>query len=175
MSTATQLYEQAGSASILLRGLPTTCVRDGVFGGCFCSMRRVLRSTTPADGCQSDGTDGAAPLSGFAVDCTGRALDLRLNWAEVKQKLARGSGGGNEGLKRVDETVVLADFPLEALDPTQRAFADRVLAWARELVSVYKEVARTVACTDPLFWKCCVRFVPLLERGAVAALTQQQY
>ena len=77
--TATQLYQQAGTASILLRGLPITCVRDGVFGGCFSSMRRALRSTTPADGCQSDITDGPAPLSGFAVDCTAAAVATALS------------------------------------------------------------------------------------------------
>jgi len=59
--TATQLYQQAGTASILLRGLPTTCVRDGVFGGCFSWLRRALRSsTTYADGCPPAGTGGAA-------------------------------------------------------------------------------------------------------------------
>ena len=93
--TATQLYQQAGTASILLRGLPTTCVRDGLFGGCFSSMRWALRSTPPADGCQSVGTDGPAPLSGFAVDFTAAAaataLSAPFNYARNMQFAADAS------------------------------------------------------------------------------------
>ena len=80
---------------------------------------------------------------GLAVDHAGRTIDLRLDWAGVKQKLAQGSGGGNAVSRNVDEDVVLKDYALESLDPTQRAFNNRVLAWARELVTVYQEVART--------------------------------
>ena len=42
---------------------------------------------------------------------------------------------------QVDEDTVLGDFALGKLDPTQRAFADRVLAWAAEVVRVYKDKA----------------------------------
>ena len=38
----------------------------------------------------------------------------------------------------VDQEVVERDWPLEALDPVQRVFVDRVIAWGRELVAVYK-------------------------------------
>jgi hypothetical protein len=34
----------------------------------------------------------------------------------------------------------LNDYPLDSLDPTQRAFAERVLKWGDELVKVYKQV-----------------------------------
>ena len=35
----------------------------------------------------------------------------------------------------------MRDFSLDKLDPTQRVFADRVLAWGKELVSAYKHNA----------------------------------
>ena len=38
---------------------------------------------------------------------------------------------------------------MEKLDPTQRAFADRVLLWARELVQVYKQNKTTGKWTKP--------------------------
>ena len=38
----------------------------------------------------------------------------------------------------VVEEEVMRDFSLDKLDPTQRVFADRVLAWGKELVSAYK-------------------------------------
>ena len=41
----------------------------------------------------------------------------------------------------VVEEEVVRDFALEKLDPTQRVFADRVLAWGRDLVSAYKHNA----------------------------------
>ena len=91
------------------------------------------------------GWDAAA--EGRAVSNTsGKTIDLRLDWGDVKKKLARGSGGeGPGGVSAVgdvpfDEAAVLRDYPLDRLDPTQRAFADRVLTWAEELVSVYQAV-----------------------------------
>ena len=75
---------------------------------------------------------------------TGKEVPLRLDWAQVRQKLAKGSGPDCDAQPdRVDEQTVLQDYGLEKLDPTQRAFADRVLAWAAEVVQVYKDVART--------------------------------
>ena len=35
-----------------------------------------------------------------------------------------------------------ADYSLDALDPTQRAFADRVLKWGDHLVKVYEDIER---------------------------------
>ena len=79
---------------------------------------------------------------GIAVDRSGREIDLRLNWTEVKKGLG-GGGGARDGAAQmqVDEDTVLCDFALGKLDPTQRAFADRVLAWAAEVVRVYKDKA----------------------------------
>ena len=43
-------------------------------------------------------------------------------------------------VERVERVVVERDYALEDLDPTQRVFANRVIAWAREVVRVYKRV-----------------------------------
>ena len=67
-------------------------------------------------------------------------VDLRLDWSKVKSTLAKGAGGGEGAAERVDRLVVERDYALEDLDPTQRVFANRVIAWAREVVSVYKRV-----------------------------------
>jgi len=60
----------------------------------------------------------------------------------VKKKFTRGSGGegSSVGDAPFDEAAVLRDYPLHRLDPTQRAFADRILAWAKELLAVYQAV-----------------------------------
>ena len=68
---------------------------------------------------------------------TGEEVDLRLPWDEVKKKLQPAAQDPVTSLlKRSD---VERDYDLEKLDPTQRAFADRVLRWATELADVYKE------------------------------------
>jgi len=73
----------------------------------------------------------------------GKEVELRLDWDEVAQKLAKGAEASVEdGPAIVREDVVLNDYPLDSLDPTQRAFADRVLKWGDELVKVYKQVQR---------------------------------
>ena len=75
---------------------------------------------------------------------TGAEVDLRIDWDDVKRKLAKGAGAGADtAAGRVDEDTVLRDFALDKLDPTQRAFAERVLAWAAEVASVYKDVSAT--------------------------------
>ena len=75
---------------------------------------------------------------------TGKEIDLRLDWGEVKKKLAAGAGQDvDAALVPVDEEAVLGDYALNKLDPTQRAFADRVLAWADEVVSTYRQVSAT--------------------------------
>jgi hypothetical protein len=75
---------------------------------------------------------------------TGAEINLRLDWGEVEKKLAKGAGAGAgaEG-QPLDEATVLRDYALDKLDPTQRAFADRVLRWVAEVVRVYKEMMKT--------------------------------
>jgi len=46
----------------------------------------------------------------------------------------------------VVEEDVARDFALEELDPTQRVFADRVLAWGRDLVSAFNHKAKVRDC-----------------------------
>ena len=75
-----------------------------------------------------EGWDAAG--EGRAVSpSTGEEIDLRLDWAEVKRKLAAGAGqDATTGPARLDEEVVHRDYALDKLDPTQRVFADLVLA-----------------------------------------------
>ena len=62
----------------------------------------------------------------------------------MKSKLTKSAGAGCDADPRcVDEEAVLQDYALGELDPTQRAFADRMLAWAAELARVYKDVSAT--------------------------------
>ena len=80
---------------------------------------------------------------------TGRKINLRLDWGAVQKKLAQGAGADTSGsAQQLQEDVVLRDFSLDALDPTQRAFADRVLKWVAEVARVYKEVRDTGARRD---------------------------
>ena len=75
---------------------------------------------------------------------TGEEIDLRLDWADVKRKLAAGAGvDASAGPERLDEDVVHRDYALEKLDPTQRVFAGLVLSWAAEVVRAYLEVRAT--------------------------------
>ena len=46
----------------------------------------------------------------------------------------------NSEPRSVDRSTVLREYALDNLDPAQRVFAERVLAWAAEVVRVYKEV-----------------------------------
>ena len=78
---------------------------------------------------------------------TGGTIHLRLDWGAVKQMLAQGQGDVAEGdVGQVDldkwQVTVLADFSLDKLDPTQRAFADRVLKWGDDLIEQYETVKR---------------------------------
>ena len=73
--------------------------------------------------------------------CTGRTIALRFDWGSVKQQLAKGQEDVAESdTGQLDESTVLADFCFDKLDPTQRAFADRVLKWADEFADVYEAV-----------------------------------
>ena len=56
--------------------------------------------------------------------------------------MAPGEGTLDENLGNLDEDVVQADYPLDALDPTQRAFAHRVLKWGDQVVQTYKDIQR---------------------------------
>ena len=58
-------------------------------------------------------------------------VDLRLDWANVKSKLAAG-GAPLDGHDQVDEGTVLREYALEDLDPTQR----RRLSGPRECTRV---------------------------------------
>ena len=90
-----------------------------------------------------EGWDAAG--EGRAVSSkTGQVIDLRLDWADVKRRLAAGAGQEvKEGSARVDEESVQRDYALDKLDPTQRAFVDLVLAWARKVVLAYSRVEAT--------------------------------
>ena len=68
---------------------------------------------------------------------TGKTIDLRLQWDEVKKKFHQ--DGDDRRTARLNRSDVLRDYDLAKLDPTQRAFADRVLRWATDLARVYKE------------------------------------
>jgi hypothetical protein len=94
-----------------------------------------------------EGWDAAAEARAWSSK-TIRTTDLRLVWGDAKEKLSANNGGTRE-TKQVLESEVLRDYDLEKLDPTQRAFADRVLLWARELVQVYKQNKTTGKWTKP--------------------------
>ena len=66
-----------------------------------------------------------------------------MTWGDVQRQLAKGAGtASNETTHTaVLEEEVLRDFAFDKLDPTQRVFADRVLAWGRDLVRAYKHNA----------------------------------
>jgi len=82
----------------------------------------------------------------------GESVDLRLDWESVRRRLAPGAAADvDDASALVDEEVISRDYALDALDPTQRAFADRVLQWATEVARVYKRVAATgERCCLPL-------------------------
>ena len=64
-----------------------------------------------------------------------------MSWEDVRREFEKGtSAHQQESGEGLDEQVVLSDYALDKLDPTQRAFADRVLDWAAEVVQAYKEV-----------------------------------
>ena len=81
-------------------------------------------------------------------------IDLRLSWGDVQNTLARGQDKAEDAdTSRVDEATASCDYSLDKLDPTQRAFADRVLRWAGDVADVYDKVK-----SDGLY-----REVPLLR------------
>ena len=98
-----------------------------------------------------EGWDAAGEAK--AVDSSGADVDLRaptdaegrpLTWGDVQRQLAKGAGVASDEsalTAAVVEEEVVRDFALEKFDPTQRVFADRVLASGRDLVSAYKHNA----------------------------------
>ena len=83
---------------------------------------------------------------------TGKSVDLRLDWGEVQRKLSEGLGDAAEAdIGSLDDTAQLVDYSLEKLDPTQRAFADRVLKWAHSAVWAVTDCAADcgVHCVGP--------------------------
>ena len=84
---------------------------------------RVAEHWVNPEGWDAIGEGRAASTS------AGVEIDLRLDWGPVKQALAQGAGGAADVVEHIDEDVVLQDYSLDDLDPTQRVFADRVLAW----------------------------------------------
>jgi hypothetical protein len=80
------------------------------------------------------GWDHASERTAVSAN-TKKEVDLRLDWEEVARKLAAGAEGNrSKKVGTLDNDVVSADYSLDALDPTQRVFADRVLKWGEELV-----------------------------------------
>jgi hypothetical protein len=104
---------------------------------------------------------------------TGQEINLRLDWGDVKKRLAE-CMSEKEKAQKIDEAAVLKKFDLETLDPTQRAFADRVLSWAAELVEVYNHRRTTGIAEAALLalWICRKRKVHHAQddRSAHAAL-----
>ena len=75
---------------------------------------------------------------------TVKEVDLRLDWGDVKKRLGKGADADVDAAPaRVDRDALARDYSLEALDPTQRAFANRVLKWVSEVVEIYKKVSAT--------------------------------
>ena len=77
------------------------------------------------------------------MNSNGADVDLRLDWEAVRCKLAKGAAGEARDAALVDKDAVERDYALDALDPVQRVFADRVLTWGRALVAVYKKNKQT--------------------------------
>ena len=74
----------------------------------------------------------------------GKEVDLRLDWGEVKKRLDEGAETDVQAATaRLDRDTVLKEYSLDRLDPTQRAFADRMLRWIEGVIDVYTKVRLT--------------------------------
>ena len=73
---------------------------------------------------------------GFATSSSSMGnINLRLDWGDVQKTLKAGNTCDADAPSTIlQRDNVLRELDLNTLDPTQRAFADRVLAWAAELV-----------------------------------------
>ena len=81
---------------------------------------------------------------------TDKVIDLRrqpsgkpMDWDLVQKTLAKGhdAAGDSDTIDdEIDEKSIRKDYSLDKLDPTQRAFADRVLRWAGKVANVYEKI-----------------------------------
>ena len=84
-----------------------------------------------------------ASVEGRAVaSSSGEEVDLRLDWGEVQRTLAKGAQPKQRSAQ-LDAATVFRDYSLDKLDPTQRAFADRVLDWVKAVGDRYRIVKET--------------------------------
>ena len=95
-----------------------------------------------------------AAAEAIAIGAEEREVDLRqpkdaagrqLSWDDVRRMLDAGAGAGHKDAdpdRVVGKAAVLRDYSLDDLDPTQRAFADRVLKWADKVVQTYQQNKR---------------------------------
>ena len=95
-----------------------------------------------------EGWDAAGEA--IVLDSSGKEVDLRvmqdvqgcsLNWGDVRRQMARGAGLASDesaDIVAVVEEEVMRYFALDKLDPTQRVFVERGMAWGREVVKAYK-------------------------------------
>ena len=89
----------------------------------------------------------------FAVCGDGTRVSLReptlhgkrCSWADVKSCFKK----GNETKSDDQDDNGVDRYPLDVLDPTQRVFADRLLAWGRELVQCYLQVEKDGVPRNP--------------------------
>ena len=99
---------------------------------------RAAESWVNQEGWDADGE--ARAYSSTAA----KEVPLRLEWDEVRKKIAEGAEPAVDvAIAHVDRDAVLSDYALDKLDPTQRAFAERMMQWAREVVRVYQLVRAT--------------------------------
>jgi len=74
---------------------------------------------------------------------TGKEVDLQLDTEDVANKMVlEAEGNRNKNAEVLTEATVHADYALDALDPTQRIFADRVLKWGDAIVKTYKSIEK---------------------------------
>ena len=94
-----------------------------------------------------EGWDTASEVRTISKN-SGAVVDLRLDWDAVKKALTEGVGEESEcDINKVDEAIVMRDYALDALDPTQRVFANRVLKWGAAVADVYEAVKALVLST----------------------------
>ena len=95
-----------------------------------------------------------AAAEAIAIGAEAVEVDLRqpkdaagqaLSWEDVRRMLDAGASAGHKDSdpdQAVNRASVLRDYSLDDLDPTQRAFADRVLEWGDKVVQVYRQNKR---------------------------------
>ena len=86
-------------------------------------------------------------------------IDLRLEWRSVHATLQKGNDATAKPPSQQQNMVEYDKWrcKLDDLDPTQRAFANRVLAWGKELVEAYTSMRATgIPRKPPLLrtWLC---------------------